>query len=139
MPFTIMSWNIKQFQGDPVRTDVVAGMIRALDPDVFGIIEFLAKDVALSTISDGFDDYDFGMTDSRQAIEFLVGRKRGRFDQVLYTQRRDFAQADSSASASRAILPSTTCCSCTPTAASRKPSIGDGSGCSTGSGACAPR
>jgi hypothetical protein len=54
-----LSWNVKQFQGDSVRAGVVAGMIRALDPDVFGIIEFLAKDVALSIISDGFDDYDF--------------------------------------------------------------------------------
>lgn len=85
-----MSWNIRHFRGDPQRADTVASMIRAVDPDVFAIIEFEAKEVALSFVADGFDDYDFGLTDSRQQIEFLVGWRRGRFDQVLYTQRREF-------------------------------------------------
>ena len=39
--------------------------------------------------SDDFQPYDFAFTDSNQGIEILVGWKRGKFDQTLYTQRRE--------------------------------------------------
>ncbi len=47
MSFTVMSWNVQQFRGASTqRTRDVAQMIRDQDPDVFAIIEFLAKAVA---------------------------------------------------------------------------------------------
>jgi hypothetical protein len=39
--------------------------------------------------SDDFQPYDFAFTDSDQGIEILVGWRRGKFDQALYTQRRE--------------------------------------------------
>ena len=69
-------------------------MIRDQDPDVFAIIEFRAKAVARDLISEEFTDYDFAMTDSKRQLDFLVGWRSGRFQQVLWTQRREFQAQD---------------------------------------------
>jgi hypothetical protein len=73
----------------PERIRAVADAIRAHDPNVIGILEFLAKDAARRLVRDFFSDYDFAFTDSKMAIEILVGWRRGKFAQVLYTQRRE--------------------------------------------------
>ncbi len=47
MSFTVMSWNVRRFRGASAqRTQDVAEMVRDQHPDVFAIIEFLAKAVA---------------------------------------------------------------------------------------------
>jgi endonuclease/exonuclease/phosphatase family metal-dependent hydrolase len=91
MSFKFMSWNVRHFQAaTTTRIQQVAEHIGAEDPDVFGIIEFQAKDVARRIVTEYYDMYDFGMTDSKMGLEFLIGWRRGKFRQVIYTQRRDF-------------------------------------------------
>ena len=91
MSFKFMSWNVKHFRGGTEsRIENVDDHIGAEDPDVFGIIEFQAKDIARRIITEYYDEYDFGMTDSKMGLDFLIGWRRGKFQQVIYTQRRDF-------------------------------------------------
>ncbi len=90
MGFTFAVWNVERFNYTPQRARAVGQLIKNHDPDVFGILEFLAKDAARKLVrSDDFQPYDFAFTDSDQGIEILVGWKRGRFAQALYTQRRE--------------------------------------------------
>ena len=91
MSFKFMSWNVKHFRGgSKKRIEEVDAHIGTEDPDVFGIIEFQAKDIARRIVADYYDEYDFGMTDSKMGLDFLIGWRRGTFQQVIYTQRRDF-------------------------------------------------
>ena len=101
MAFTFMVWNVEKFKAtSAARIQAVADHIRQDDPDVFCLLEFMGKssarrpsqkrDAVRTLISEHFPDYDFGLTDSKQRIEILVGWKSGVFDQVLYTQRREF-------------------------------------------------
>jgi hypothetical protein len=91
MSFKFMSWNVRHFKGSSEkRIKEIDAHIGAEDPDIFGIIEFQAKDVARRMVTDYYDEYDFGMTDSKVGLDFLIGWKRRNFKQVIYTQRRDF-------------------------------------------------
>ena len=88
--FSVLCWNIEKLNDSkPARVQAVADAIREHDPDVIGILEFLAKDAARRLVRDFFTDYDFAFTDSKMSIEILVGWRRGKFAQVLYTQRRE--------------------------------------------------
>ncbi len=90
MAFSFAVWNIERFNYLPRRVRAVGELIKSHDPDVFGILEFLAKDAARQLVrSKEFRLYDFAFTDSAQGIEILVGWKRNRFRQVLFTQRRE--------------------------------------------------
>jgi hypothetical protein len=90
MGFSFAVWNVKRFQAHPQRIRAVGQLVRTHDPDVFGILEFLDKEAARRLVrSDEFKPYDFAFTDSAKGIEILVGWKRGRFAQALYTQRRE--------------------------------------------------
>lgn len=90
MGFSFAVWNVERFNYSPQRVRAVGQLIKNHDPDVFGILEFLAKDAARKLVrSDDFQSYDFAFTDSNQGIEILVGWKRRKFGQSLYTQRRE--------------------------------------------------
>ncbi len=90
MGFSFAVWNVKRFNYLPQRVRAVGQLIKNHNPDVFGILEFLAKDAARKLVrSEEFQSYDFAFTDSNQGIEILVGWKRSKFAQVLYTQRRE--------------------------------------------------
>jgi hypothetical protein len=88
--YSFLVWNVEHFKGGHNRTEKVDDLIESFQPDIFGILEFQAKDVARDLVHNYFNDYDFAFTDSKMSIEILVGWKRGKFDQVLYTQRREF-------------------------------------------------
>ena len=91
MSFKFMTWNVRHFSGSSEkRIKEVDAHIGAEDPDVFGIIEFRAKDVARQIVTKYHPEYDFGMTDSKMGLDFLIGWRRGKFKQVIYTQRREF-------------------------------------------------
>lgn len=91
MSFKFMVWNVRKFRAaTTARIQRVSEHIGAENPDVFGIIEFQAKDAARRIITQHYDSYDFGMTDSKIGLDFLTGWRRGKFKQVIYTQRRDF-------------------------------------------------
>ncbi len=90
MGFSFAVWNIERFNYVPQRVVAVGNLLKRHNPDVFGILEFLAKDAARRLVqSKQFRAYDFAFTDSAQGIEILVGWKRNRFRQVLFTQRRE--------------------------------------------------
>lgn len=88
--FKFLSWNIRRFQGKKARAKEVSAKIDTLKPDVFGILEVLDNTVVRELIRKQYKDYNFGLTDGDEGIEILVGWRRGKFDQVFYTQKRDF-------------------------------------------------
>ena len=90
MTFSFLSWNIKKFKATPARTQKVVSLIKKYNPDIFGISEFSDKKVARKLASENFKDYDFGITESKREMEILVAYKRTKFDQVIFTQRREF-------------------------------------------------
>jgi len=91
MSFRFVVWNVEKFQGASTpRIGQIADHINADRPEVFGILEFQAKDAARRLITDFYGEYDFAMTDSKMQLDIFIGWRRGHFEQVLYTQRRDF-------------------------------------------------
>lgn len=91
MAYSLLVWNVQHYRhATPARTQRVADIIAGFDPDVFGILEFEAKDAVRDLVMNSFPQYDFAMTDSRRAIEILVGWKIDAFQQVIFTQRRRF-------------------------------------------------
>lgn len=91
MGFSFLVWNVERFRAtSDARIRNVADHIRDQRPDVFGILEFQGKDAARRLVTDFFGEYDFAMTDSKMKLEILVGYRRGKFAQVIYTQRREF-------------------------------------------------
>ena len=89
MKFSFLSWNIRHFDGkDERRVRQVARLIKSKDPDIFGLMEFRAKAGVRQLVTKHFRDYDFGVTDSRQGLEILVGWRRDKFKQAIFTQRR---------------------------------------------------
>lgn len=92
MGFSFMVWNVENFTADdPVRTGKIADAIHENSPDVFSLLEFRARNSARSLVLDNFPDYNFAFTYSSRGMEILTGWKRGKFQQTIYTQRRDFA------------------------------------------------
>lgn len=90
MGFSFLSWNVRHFKASPSRTKKIVNLIKKFNPDVFGIQEFSDKSVAQRLSSEHFKDYDFGITESKGTMEILVGYKRSKFGQAIYTQRREF-------------------------------------------------
>ena len=99
--FSVMFWNVenlgrslegkrpdsKRFKS---RVERVADHIRELNPDVFGLAEIMDKVAMRSLLTDKLNDYNFAITDGANGIELLSGWKRNTFEQVLFTQRREF-------------------------------------------------
>ncbi len=91
MGIRILFWNIENFRGDnEERAKIVADHIRASDPDIVGFSEISSKRALRNLMMDELTDFDFGITDGAQNIELMAGWKRGKFEQALYTQRREF-------------------------------------------------
>lgn len=88
--FTFLSWNIRHFKGTKARLNDVDAFITNLDPDVFGLIEYQGKAGIRELMVDRFPEYDFVVTDSTGNLEVVVGCRRGKFDQFVWTQKRQF-------------------------------------------------
>lgn len=89
MKFSLLSWNIERFAGGAARHKKVAAHIRRQRPDVFGLLEIVNADVK-TLMEQEFAGYDFALTDGPAAQEILVGRRRNKFDQVAFAQKREF-------------------------------------------------
>lgn len=99
MAISVLSWNVQEFgkktqtntpQQIAARVKRVAKHIGNQNPDVFGILELERLDI-LSLIEDEFPGYDFSFTDGPQnSKEILVGSRQNRFDQVVFSQKRQF-------------------------------------------------
>ena len=90
MSIRFLSWNVRHFRGDEARAQNVAELVTSLDPDVFALLEFKAKSVMRTLMFESFPGYDFAVTDSKMGTEITVGWKRGRFQQTIWTQKREF-------------------------------------------------
>lgn len=87
--FSVLSWNVEHFKGGTTRITDVARHIRDQNPDVFGIFEVQGGDV-LDLMRNRFPEYDFSITDGPQQMETIVAHRRGKFSQVVFTQKREF-------------------------------------------------
>lgn len=88
--FSFFSWNIRHFKGTPARLVEVDNFISQFDPDIFGLIEYRGKSSIRELMVDRFPEYDFAVTDSTGNLEVVVGVRRGKFDQIVWTQKRQF-------------------------------------------------
>ena len=102
--FSVMFWNVENFgeglnEGEPVsaefeefeeHVDQVAAHIENLNPDLFCLCEVTNKPALRRLLMEKLVGYNFAITDSLQNIELAVGWRRGKFDQILLTQRRKF-------------------------------------------------
>lgn len=88
--FSFLSWNVRHFRGDPSRLNDVDTFITDLNPDIFGLIEYQGKSRLRELMVNRFPEYDFAVTDSTGNLEVVVGYRRGKFDQVVWTQKRQF-------------------------------------------------
>ena len=91
--FSFMSWNVRHFKGTPSRLNDVESLVRDFNPDVVGFIEYQGKRAIRELIVERFPDYDFAVTDSTQNLEVVVAFRRNKFDQVVWTQKREFNNA----------------------------------------------
>ena len=85
--FSVASWNIEHFKGDPTRTHRVIGYLKQQDPDVIGIYEVEGASV-FSEVTAQFPSYTFQITEGPQAQEILVGFKSKL--SVFITQKLEF-------------------------------------------------
>jgi endonuclease/exonuclease/phosphatase family metal-dependent hydrolase len=85
--FSIASWNVEHFKGDPTRTSRVIGFLKAQNPDVIGIYEVEGSRV-ITEVTEKFPKYTFQITEGRESQEILVGFKSTL--SVFITQRLEF-------------------------------------------------
>ena len=90
MSFSFMFWNVERFAGGAERTDEVQAHIESLNPDLLCLCEIRDKVALRSLLMNQLTSYDFAVTDGAQEIELLTGWRRGAFEQILFTQRREF-------------------------------------------------
>lgn len=91
MRFSILSWNVEAFRGSEAQLTSVATHIRnpQLNPDVFGLFEVENVDI-ISLMSNHLPEYDYSLTDGPENKEILVGVRRGKFEQSIFSQKREF-------------------------------------------------
>jgi endonuclease/exonuclease/phosphatase family metal-dependent hydrolase len=85
--FSVASWNVEHFKGDPSRTERVVNFLKAQSPDVIGIYEVEGAEI-YSAITPKFPNYTFQITEGRQSQEILVGFKSSL--SVFITQKLEF-------------------------------------------------
>jgi len=89
MAFSLLSWNVEEFDGDAAQLSEVTDHIGSLDPDVFGLFEVEDVDI-VDLMRNYLPDYDYSLTDGPQNKEILASVRRHKFDQVVFSQKREF-------------------------------------------------
>jgi exonuclease III len=89
MKFSVLSWNVEKFVGSTARLKKVAQHIKDNDPDVFGLFEVENVDI-IRLITNYLTEYNFHLTDGPQNKEILVGVKSDKFEQSIFSQKRQF-------------------------------------------------
>ncbi|MHA2121070.1 MAG: endonuclease/exonuclease/phosphatase family protein [Promethearchaeota archaeon] len=85
--FSVVSWNVEHFHGDPKRVNRVVSFLEEQAPDVIALYEVTGKEV-FSQMTDKFPNYTFQITEGPQTQEILVGIKN-RFTAFI-TQKVTF-------------------------------------------------
>lgn len=93
MGFSFLSWNVEQFNGEPAQLQEVVAHISGQDPDIFGLFEVENVNIPRLVLNE-LPGYDYGLTDGPENKEILVGWRRAAFDQVTFTQKREFKAED---------------------------------------------
>lgn len=70
--FSVVSWNVRHFKGDPSRVDRVISFMKNQSPDLFALYEVTGKEV-YRQLGEAFTQYTFQITEGPQTQEILVG------------------------------------------------------------------
>lgn len=70
--FSVVSWNVKHFRGDPSRANRVISFLKDQSPYVFALYEVTGSEV-FTAMTGAFPGYTFQITEGRQTQEILVG------------------------------------------------------------------
>jgi exonuclease III len=89
--FSVASWNVEHFKGDPARVATVVAFLRQQDPDVFALYEVEGKEV-FAALTAAMPSYSFHITEGPQIQEILVGVRHGLTS--FFTQRTEFKSKD---------------------------------------------
>ena len=85
--FSVASWNVKHFKGDPTRVSRVVSFLKQQDPDVFALYEVTGKEV-FSEMMSVFPNYTLQITEGPQTQEILLGVRNTL--SCFITQRVEF-------------------------------------------------
>jgi hypothetical protein len=85
--FSVASWNVKHFKGQPQRVGRVVSFLKQHDPDVFALYEVTGKEV-FAEMTTLFPGYTFQITEGPQTQEILVGVRNSLT--TFFTQRVEF-------------------------------------------------
>ncbi len=72
--FSVASWNVKHFKGDPTRVERVVDFLKDQEPDLFALYEVTGSEV-FTKMTTAFPGYTFQITEGPQSQEILVGVK----------------------------------------------------------------
>jgi len=89
MKFSLLSWNVEEFKGSAPQLLKVSHHIKDLAPDVFGLFEVENVNI-IELMTDQLPEYDYSLTDGPQIKEILIGVRRGKFEQSIFSQKRQF-------------------------------------------------
>ncbi len=90
--FSLASWNVEHFRGDPERTERVLSFLEAQAPDVFALYEIEGSN-AFTGLVNRMPGYTFHITEGPQTQEILVGLRSGITG--FFTQRLEFKSGSS--------------------------------------------
>ncbi len=89
MKFSLLSWNVETFTGTESKLSNVTTHVKSLNPDVVGFFEVENVNI-ISLMNNQLPEYDYNLTDGPENKEILVGVRRGKFQQSIFTQKREF-------------------------------------------------
>jgi exonuclease III len=90
--FSIASWNVEHFKGDPTRANRVIDFLKKQNPDVIGLYEVEGSEV-FSEVTVKFPGYTFQITEGPETQEILVGVKSTL--SAFITQKLEFKSGNS--------------------------------------------
>ena len=85
--FSVVSWNIEHFSLKTTHHDKIIAHLKALQPDIFALLEVEGKDV-WRYMFDEFPEHSFFITEGEQTQEIMVGIHRQL--KCFFTQRTEF-------------------------------------------------
>ncbi|MBN1491919.1 MAG: endonuclease/exonuclease/phosphatase family protein [Phycisphaerae bacterium] len=85
--FSVASWNVEHFKGDPARSGRVISFLKAQSPDVFALYEVEGSE-SFNALVAGMPGYTFHITEGQQVQEILVGVRHGLT--AFFTQKTEF-------------------------------------------------
>jgi hypothetical protein len=85
--FSVASWNVKHFKGDPARVGRVVPFLKQQNPDVFALYEVTGK-IVFDDMVGMFPGYTFQITEGPETQEILLGVRNTLT--AFITQRIEF-------------------------------------------------